>query len=85
MRYIDSNLPNGQSVTVNVYRKEWMQIIVNESSSVLLGSQFKVFKDLSIEMPFSFKDEEFDEFLVEVGKRGIYQYNSVPSLFGDKA
>jgi hypothetical protein len=38
----------------------------------LLGSKFRVFHDLSIEVPINFKDEEFDEFLVEVLRRGIY-------------
>jgi hypothetical protein len=38
----------------------------------LLGSKFRVFRDLSIEVPISFKDEEFDEFLIEVQKRGIF-------------
>jgi hypothetical protein len=41
---------------------------------MVLGKKFKVFQDLSIEVPFSFRDEEFDEFLVEVGKRSIYHY-----------
>jgi hypothetical protein len=31
-----------------------------------------VFRDLSIEVPINFKDEEFDEFLVEVQRRGIF-------------
>jgi len=43
----------------------------------LLGEDFRVFKDLSIEVPFNFSDEEFDRFLVEVGRRGIFAYRSV--------
>lgn len=53
-----------------------MRSINKHNSQITLGNKFKVFKDLSIEIPFSFKDEEFDEFLVEVGKRGLYEYSS---------
>jgi len=37
-----------------------------------LGNKFRVFKDLSLEIPIVFKDEDFDEFLTEVLKRGIF-------------
>lgn len=42
-----------------------MKVIVksNTDKSILLGSAFKVFKDKSIEVPCTFRDEEFDEFL----------------------
>ena len=40
-----------------------------ENNTILIGSKFKVFKDLSIEIPLHFEDAEFDEFLEEIGKR----------------
>lgn len=59
---------------VNVERSKWVRTIVREANQIILGESFKVYKDLSIEAPFSFADDEFDRFLVEVGKRGIYPY-----------
>ncbi len=38
----------------------------------MLGNKFRVFRDLSIEIPIKFKDEEFDEFLIEVERRRIF-------------
>ena len=34
-----------------------------------------MFKDKTIEMPKNFKDYDFDEFLVEVGRRSLYSYS----------
>ena len=53
-------------------REEALKRVVKTSNQILLGSKFRVFHDLSIEVPINFKDEEFDEFLVEVHRRGIY-------------
>lgn len=44
------------------------------SKTILFGHKFRVFKDKSIEIPYNFSDSEFDEFLIEIGKRGIYSY-----------
>lgn len=65
-------------LTLPVHRLKWLQQVVAEAKQVLFGSKFRVFKDKSIEIPFSFKDEDLDEFLVEVGKRGIFGFSSVP-------
>jgi len=48
--------------------------IVLKNSNILIGKKFKVFSDLSIEIPINFKDADFDEFLYEVGTRKIYDY-----------
>jgi hypothetical protein len=58
---------------------------VNTANQILLGSKFRVFHDLSIEVPINFKDEEFDEFLVEVHRRGIYDSPLPPTTEQMKA
>lgn len=42
-----------------------------------MGKKFKVFKDKSIEIPVSFRDQDFDEFLFEVAHRQIYNFSLV--------
>ena len=59
-------------------RVEALKQIVTKANQILLGSKFRVFHDLTIEVPINFKDEEFDEFLIEVHRRGIYDSPQQP-------
>lgn len=68
--------PQAQEGELN--REEALRRIVTKSNQILLGSKFRVFHDLTIEVPINFKDEEFDEFLVEVHRRGIYDSPQAP-------
>ena len=39
----------------------------------MIGTKFRVFKDLTIEIPGNFNEEEFDEFLIQVHLKGLYE------------
>ena len=60
---------------IEINRKEWLLTIVLKNSNILIGQKFKVFSDLSIEIPINFKDVDFDEFLFEIGMRRIYDFD----------
>ena len=55
-----------------VEREEAMKKIVKKDNQVMIGTKFRVFKDLTIEIPANFTEEEFDEFLIQVHQKGIY-------------
>lgn len=65
---------------IPIQRREWFEAIIDENSAVLFNKKFKVFNDKSIEIPINFKDDEFDEFLYEVGKRNIYDFIVEPQV-----
>jgi acylphosphatase len=44
----------------------------NQGKNLLVGTKFRLFKDLSVEIPYNFDDKEFDEFLQEIDKRGYF-------------
>ena len=51
-----------------------MKVVIssNDNNQLLLGTKFRVFKDKSIEIPFTFSDEQFDEFLEAIVENGIF-------------
>ncbi len=60
---------------IRVKRMEWLKSILAVNNQILLGKKFRVFNDRSLEIPFVFRDEEFDQFLVALGQRQIYPYD----------
>lgn len=75
IKYLQTTHPIIYDRQYKVERLEWIKVINKANNQILIGTKFKVFKDLSIEIPHSFKDQDFDEFLVTLGlKGGIYPY-----------
>lgn len=62
-----------KDMNAEIDRQQALQLIVKENPQILIGNKFRVFKDLSIEIPYNFSDKEFDEFLIEIDKRGLYK------------
>eukprot|EP00347_Sterkiella_histriomuscorum_P000722 403374758 len=67
-------IENASFEGMGIQRIEWLKTIASVNNQVFLYKKFKVFNDRSIEIPLDFKDEEFDEFLYQAGRKGIYDF-----------